>query len=183
MSLLVYNLTVDYSEFFVFLDITSILKETPTRYELFCLLNDMRDKWYDIGLSLQVRRNILDDLKQSEDSNLTKLLNVCDNWLTTEPSPVMWETVITTIDSLVVNNKSKADLIRQYLSTGKRNKLLLLSNEFINNCVQTTAVNCIQFSLNLYCLHTMCISIHFVMLFDVDCISYNLKYRNNLYTL
>ena len=151
-------MTVCYNIYFVVIsDITTILKETPTRYELFCLLNDISDKWYDIGLSLQVRCNVLDDLKESNGSNLTKLLNVCDNWLTTtQPSLVTWETMIMAFNS--INNKSRCDLIHQYLSTGKSNKLLLLSNEVINSGVQTTTVKCIQFSYNQHCSHTMYIS-------------------------
>ena len=138
-------MTVCYNNYFIVIsDITSILKEIPTKYELNSVLFNVSDKWYDIGLSLQVRRNVLDDLIQSERDD--KLLAVIDNFLTTEPSPVTWETVITAIEGPIVNDKETADLIRQYLSTGKNNKILILSNEVINSGVQTTTVKCIQFS-------------------------------------
>ena len=127
-------MTVCYNNYFVVIsDITSLLKETPTKYELNSVLFNVSDKWYDIGLSLQVYRNVLDDLIQSERDD--KLLAVIDKVLTTEPSPVTWETVITAIESPIVNDKETADLIRHYLSTGKSNKLLLLSNEVINSGV------------------------------------------------
>ena len=127
-------MTVCYNNYFVVIsDITSILKETPTKYELNSVLFNVTDKWYDIGLSLQVYPNVLDDLIQSERDD--KLLAVIDNFLTTEPSPVTWETVITAIESPIVNDKETANLIRHYLSTGKSNKLLLLSNELINSGV------------------------------------------------
>ena len=87
-----------------------------------------------------------------------KLLVVIENFLTSQSSPVNWETVIAAIESPTVNDKETADLIRQYLSTGKSNKLLLLSNEVINSGVQTTTVKCIQFSYNQHCSHTMYIS-------------------------
>ena len=123
-------MTVCYKKYFVIIsDITSVLKETPTKYELNSVLFNVSDKWYDIGLSLQVYHNVLDDLIQSERDD--KLLAVIDNFLTTEPSPVTWETVITAIESPIVNDKETADLIRHYLSTGKSIKLLLLSNEVI----------------------------------------------------
>ena len=143
--------------FFVISDITSILKETPTKYELSYLLFDIRDKWYDIGLSLQVRRNVLDDLKYSQMDDFGKLRVVNDNLLTSHSSSVDWKTVINAIESSIVNDKETADLIRQYLR-GKSNKLLLLSNEVINSGVQTTTVKCIQFSYNQHCSHTMYIS-------------------------
>ena len=139
-------------------DITSVLKETPSKYELFRLLDGISDKWYDIGLSLQVRRNVLDDLKHDQRDNDYKLVAVIHNFLTSQSSLVNWETVIGAIESPTVNDKETADVIHQYLSTGKSNKLLLLSNEVINSGVQTTTVKCIQFSYNQHCSHTMYIS-------------------------
>ena len=152
-------MTVCYNNCFVLIsDITTILKETPTIHELSYLLYDISDKWYDIGLSLQVRRNVLDDLKHNQTDNDYKLFGVIQNFLTSQSSLVNWETVIGAIESPIVNDKERADLIRQYLSTGKSNKLLLLSNEVINSGVQTTTVKCIQFSINQHCSHTMYIN-------------------------
>ena len=147
-----------YNNYFVIISgILSNLKETPNADELVLLLIGISDKWYDIGLSLQVRRNVLDDLKQSEGNDPTKLNKVIYIWKDTQPSLVTWETVINAIESPIVNDKETANLIRQYLNTGKRNKLLLLllSNEDINSVVQTTLVKCIQFSLSQHCSHTM----------------------------
>ena len=152
-------MTVCYNNYFVVIsDITSILKETPTNHELFNLLDDISDKWYDIGLSLQVRRNVLDDLKHDQRGNGYKLFGVIQNFLHRQSSLVNWGRVMAAIESPIVNDKETADLIRQYLSTGKSNKLLLLSNEVINSGVQTTTVKCIQFSYNQHCSHTMYIS-------------------------
>ena len=141
--LLINEVTVCYNNYFVIiLDITSILNETPTQYELFELLSDINDKWYEIGLSLQVHRDILDDLKHSQKTNLIKLHAVIDKFLTTQPSPVTWVTVISAIESPVVNDKNIADLIHQYLSTGKSN--MLLSNEVINSGVDNVPLKCIN---------------------------------------
>ena len=146
-------MTVCFNNYFVVIsDITSILKETPNERVLFQLLIGISDKWYDIGLSLQVHRNILDDLKQSEGNSGTKLINILK---VIQPSSVTWETVITNMESPIVNDKKTADLIRQYLSTSESNKLLLLSNEVINSGVQTTSVMFIQLSSNQHCLHTI----------------------------
>ena len=84
-----------------------------------------------------------------------KAINI---WKETQPSPDTWETVITAIESPIVNDKVTADIIRRYLSTGKSNKLLLLSNEVINSGVRTTTLKCIQFSYNQHGSHTMYIS-------------------------
>ena len=100
----------------------------------------------------------MDDLKQTQNDNVENLAAVIHNFRTRQPSPDTWETIITAIESPIVNDKDTADLIREYLSTGKSNKLLLLSNEVINSGVQTTTVKCIQFSYNQHCSHTMYIS-------------------------
>ena len=100
----------------------------------------------------------MDKLKRNWDDELTKLEIVINIWKETQPSPDTWKTVITAIEGPIINDKVTADLIRQYLSTGKSNKLLLLSNEVINSGVQTTTVKCIQFSYNQHCSHTMYIS-------------------------
>ena len=146
-------MTVYYNSYFVVIsDITSILKETPTKYELFNLLFDIKEKWYDIGLSLQVSRHALDDFKRTRNGNEENLNAVIGNFLTSHSSSVNWETVITAIEDPIVNDKETADQIRQYLKS-MCNKLLLLSNEVINCGVQTTTVRCIQFSLNQHFSH------------------------------
>ena len=98
--------------------------EAPTKHELIYLLVNVSDKWYDIGLSLQVRRNILDNIKPRLSYNIDKLRAVIDKCSTTELSPVTWETVISAMESPTIDNKAIANKIRQYLSTGKTNKLL-----------------------------------------------------------
>ena len=114
-------MTICYNNCFaVISDITSILKKSPTRYELFNLLFYFNEKWYDIGLSFQVPHDVLDNLKQSEDNNYTKLEKVINIWKDIQPSFVTWETVITAFDSPIINDKEIADLIRQYLR-GKSN--------------------------------------------------------------
>ena len=74
-------MTVCYHNYFIVISgITSILKEFPDERVLFNLVYDISDQWYDIGLSLQVCRNVLDDLKQSEDDDETKLKKVLNIW-------------------------------------------------------------------------------------------------------
>ena len=136
---LIYDAIAYYDNYFVVIsDITSIVKESPTKFELYSLLYDYDDKWYQFGMALQVHHKILDELKLKYTGS--KLDGVINSWKDTQPSPDTWETVITAIESPIINDKEKADRIRQYLSTGK---LLLLSNEVINSGVQTTPVKCI----------------------------------------
>ena len=133
-------MTVCYSNCYIVISgITSILKETPNEGELFRALFAISDKWYDIGLSLQVRHNVLDEIKQSEDNNYTKLEKVVSIWEETKSSPDTWETMITTVESPIINNKEIADKICQYLQFSK---LLLLSNEVVL-LILSLSINCI----------------------------------------
>ena len=116
---LIYNMTVCYNYFVVITDITSILKETPNEDELFFFLCIISHKWYDIGLLLQVRRNVLNDLKQSEGFNSVKLKKVIKILKDTNSSSFTWQTVITAMESPVINNKEVADKIRHYLHFSK----------------------------------------------------------------
>ena len=133
-------MTVCYNNYFVVIsDIISILKETPIENELLDVFILISDQWYDIGLSLQVRRNVLDEIKQSEDNDETKLKKVINIWEDTKSSSTTWETMITTVESPVINNKEIADRTCQYL---KLSKLLLLSNEVVFLIV-SLSINCI----------------------------------------
>ena len=96
--------------------------------KLLFFLSDISDKWYDIGLSLQVRRNVLDVLKQKDDDNITKLQEVINKWKNAKLSPFTWETVITALESSIISNKEIADKICQDLHFSK---FLLLGNDVV----------------------------------------------------
>ena len=103
----------------LYLDISDLLKKSPTEHELLDLLADISNLWHEIGLSLKVPHNILDNLKRSQESDRIKLSEVIHSWLTTTESHlVTWETVISTIKGPIVNNIKKANEIRQHLTKG-----------------------------------------------------------------
>ena len=82
---------------------------------MFRLLLSIDNQWYEIGQALQVPDNVLDALKLNPDHNLFKLSEVIKCWLTTQPSPITWETVIVAIENPIVNFKMKADMIYRCL--------------------------------------------------------------------
>ena len=75
--------------------------------------------WYEIGLSLKVSRRVLNDLRHSQESNIVKLDQVIQSWITTESHFVTWETVIDAIEGPIVNNKLVANTIRKHLADAK----------------------------------------------------------------
>ena len=104
---------------------------TPDEDQLFDLLDDICDKWYEIGLALHVHPNFLDDPHLRHCDDTFRLSNVINRWIN-HSSSVTWEMVINAIESPIVENKAKADYIRYYLCTGKSNKLLKLLKVMID---------------------------------------------------
>ena len=105
----------------LYLDISDLLRKTPTEHELLNLLADISNLWYEIGLSLKVPHSILDGLMSSAKKRKYKLVQVICSWLTTTESHlVTWETVIDehAIKSPIVNNNKKAIEIHQHLTKG-----------------------------------------------------------------
>ena len=93
----------------------AILEEAPDKGVLLNLLADISYKWYDIGLGFKVSHNNLESIKNETGSDITKLSKVIECWISTQSSPVIWETVISVIEGPTVNNKTKANEIRKHL--------------------------------------------------------------------
>ena len=56
------------------------------------------------------------DLDVSRDQATVKLCKVINKWITSgDQSLITWETVISAIEGPIVDNKKKADEIREYL--------------------------------------------------------------------
>ena len=75
----------------------------------------MKNSWQVIGLALGASQDYLDGLIHSQDDPIIKLSNVIRNWMDSQSSPVIWKTLISAIEGPIVNNKRKADEIRDYL--------------------------------------------------------------------
>ena len=96
-------------------DTSDILNTALDEHNLLKLLADIDDRWYVIGLALNVSNNVLSSLQTSHEENKVKLFHVFHTWLTTQPSAVTWETVISAIEGNVVGNLAKANEIRDHL--------------------------------------------------------------------
>ena len=110
----------DIIELFVIFESLYFSGISLTKHELLNLLADIDEKWYEIGLSLKVSQNVLNGLTSNQFSNIYKLDQVIESWLTTTESHlVTWETVIDAIKSPIVNNIKKATEIHEHLTRGK----------------------------------------------------------------
>ena len=106
--------------FVIILDITRILKETVNDKDLYDYLCEIADKWYEIGLSLQVHRSVLENLRQSLGYSCSKLRKVIECWKKSTPSSlVTWETVIHDIQSYDLFSDIISNVVSQRLKYGK----------------------------------------------------------------
>ena len=64
-------------------------------------------------------------------SNIKKVFEVINKWNDTQSSPSTWATVISCMEGPIVNNKRKADEIRQYLSNKSNYYLILIYKQMI----------------------------------------------------
>ena len=81
---------------------------------------DISHQWYVIGMALKVSDDDLEDLQTSSQDKKVKLNKVINTWLTSQPSPITWETVISAIEGKFVNNLAKANEIRDHLGLPRR---------------------------------------------------------------
>ena len=91
------------------------LKRCPDEYELTKLLADISSNWYRIGVSFKVHINTLNSIRNRENDDIIRLSEVINEWKKTQSSPFTWKTVILAVEEPIVNNKSKANEIREHL--------------------------------------------------------------------
>ena len=97
-----------------------VWKEAPNVHDILNLLADISHNWMEIALAISIPHNVLNGLQHTYSvSDTVKLNHVLQTWMDTQSSPVTWETIIFAIEGPIVNNKRKADEIRQYLGKQK----------------------------------------------------------------
>ena len=91
------------------------MKKVPEHYDLLGRLAEIKHKWYELGLSLQVKQNVLESL-QDGTNDMKKLNKVLTSWRDTESSPVTWENIIESVEGSIVEQVPTAQKIREYLA-------------------------------------------------------------------
>ena len=111
MTIYSYIFTCQYLSFYIL----AILSTRPDKNELLNLLANIDSDWFRIGTALNVSHNILQGFGQNNETNTVKLTKVINSWITTQSSPVTWQTVIDAIGGNVVNNRAKVNEILEHL--------------------------------------------------------------------
>ena len=92
------------------------IKEIPNHKKALTLLTNISVNWEEIGVALDISQNDLIGLRQDNISNTIRLSRVIALWIQSESSsPVSWETLISAVEGPIVNNKKKAEEIRNFL--------------------------------------------------------------------
>ena len=99
-----------------FIEIVDILKEIPKEYQLRNLLANISSKWREIGLALGISDNDLDNISTVVQDNMSRLCKMITKWIETQSSPVTWGMIVFAIEGPIVNNKKKANEIREFLA-------------------------------------------------------------------
>ena len=93
--------------------------EKPTRLEVLTQLVDIDASWRSIGDGLGVKDNYIQGLADGNMQNKTKLGHVIQKWLDMdgqdECAPVTWNTILDVVKGPLVQNKTQAIRIYEYL--------------------------------------------------------------------
>ena len=76
--------------------------------------------------------NVLNGLQFHQESNIVKLSKVIHTWVTSRPSPVTWQTVISAIEGRLIGNLQKANEIRDYLGLPRHTNEISDSGKIIS---------------------------------------------------
>ena len=106
--------------FIFYAGIPDILNTAPDKHKLLDLLANSSHQWYVIGTALRVSDDVLSGLQKSPKTDKVKLIEVMNTWLTSQPSPITWQTVISAIEGNIVGNIAKANEIRDHLGLPRR---------------------------------------------------------------
>ena len=117
---------------FLFLDISKILKKEPDTADLIGLLSDIKYKWKLIGVALKVKvgDDILGSCTQSSEEDGNKLYTVVRSWANTRVTDVTWEMVIAAVEGPIVDHKSTAVKIREFLTKSEVFTAYLRKDDF-----------------------------------------------------
>ena len=96
-------------------DIDQVLSKIPIKKDVLALLMPIKDKWYLIGVSLEVNTVELDCLKFTNKSKENSLSIVINKWLEEKSNEATWKVLLEEVEGPIINNSEIADHIRTFL--------------------------------------------------------------------
>ena len=128
--------------------------------DVLALLMPIKDKWYLIGVSLEINTGELESLKTSNNSTEMNLSIVINKWLEEKSNEATWEVLLEEVEGPVVNNHQIGDDIRTFLKRPDVYSKYVFSecNPLVSKYITTY----------LLCVCT-CNNVHVVLIFDIIC--------------
>ena len=93
------------------------------------LLMSIKDKWFIIGVSLEVNPGELNSLKMSNNSTEMNLSIVINKWLEEKSNKATWKALLNEVEGPIVKNHEIGDDIRTFLK-----RLDVYSNYVFTEC-------------------------------------------------
>ena len=113
--------------------------------DVLALLMPIKDKWYLIGVSLEVNTGELESLKTSNNTTEMNLSLMINKWLEEKSNIATWKVLLKEVEGPIVNNCQIGDDIRTFLKRPDVYSKYILSecNPLVSKCI-TTYLLCVR---------------------------------------
>ena len=101
-------------------DTSSNISKVPTRKDAVEVLMPIKNKWYMIGVALEVSSGDLKSIQDSKSSVEVNLANMIDKWLDTRAKEATWEVLLNAVEGEIVDSKQTGQKIRKFLKIPER---------------------------------------------------------------
>ena len=101
-------------------DTSQIISKVPARKDAVEVLMAIKNKWYMIGVALEISSGDLDSLKESNNSVEVNLAKMIDKWLDQYAEKATWEVLLKAVESKTVDTQKTGQKIREFLKIPKR---------------------------------------------------------------
>ena len=101
-------------------DTSQIISKVPTRKDAIEILMPIKNKWYMIGVALEVSSGDLNSIQDSKSSVEVNLANMIDKWLDTHAKKATWEVLLKAVEGKIVDSQQTGQKIRKFLKIPER---------------------------------------------------------------
>ena len=99
---------------------TTQISKVPAKKDAVEVLMPIKNKWYIIGVTLEVNSADLDNLKDSNNPVEVNLAKMIDKWLDTQAKKATWEVLLKAVEGKIVDSQQTGQNIREFLKIPER---------------------------------------------------------------
>ena len=101
-------------------DTSQIISKVPARKDTVEVLMPIKNKWYMIGVALEISSGDLDSLNESNNPVEVNLAKMISKWLDLYAEKATWEVLLNAVESETVNSQLTGQKIREFLKIPER---------------------------------------------------------------